>query len=153
MMKDGKPVTDPNVGSAKGFTAQLLMTENEEFFREFAQGGAVKFDGTTHVRRDVPVFLTLFITGPGLDASGAAEVVADIIIRKPDGTVYFEGMDAPCWTGKYPYTPESTQVADAKVKLRIEPKDPAGEYCVEATVHDKSKKVDLFLRKNFDVAK
>ncbi len=69
-----------------------------------------------------------------------------------DGSIYFQGRDAPCWTGKYPYTPDSTQVADAKVKLRIEPKDPAGEYSVEATVHDKIKKVDLSLKKTFDVA-
>jgi hypothetical protein len=31
--------------------------------------------------------------------------------------------------------------------------DPAGEYSVEATVHDKVKKVDLSLKKTFDVAK
>src|SRR5882724_6303491 len=152
-MKDGKPVTGPNIGSAQAFTAQLWITEHEEFFHEFAQGGNVKFDGTTHVRRDVPVFLTFFITGPGIDASGAAEVAADIVVRKPDGTLYFEGKDAPCWTGKYPYSPDSTQVGDAKVKLRIEPQDPAGEYSVEATVHDKVKKVDLSLKKTFDVAK
>jgi hypothetical protein len=48
-MKDGKPVTGPNIGSARGFTAQLWMTEHQEFFHEFAQGGDVKFDGTTHV--------------------------------------------------------------------------------------------------------
>jgi hypothetical protein len=152
LMKEGKAVTGPNIGSSAGFTAQLWMTEHEEFFREFAQGGAVKFDGTSHVRRDVPVFLTFFITGPGIDASGAADVVADIIIRKPDGTTYFEGKDAPCWSGKYPYS-ESTQVADAKIKLRIEPKDPAGKYTVEATVRDKIKKAVVTLRKSFDVAK
>ena len=152
-VKDGKPVTGPNIGSAQGFTAQLWVTEHEKFFHQFAQGGNVRFDGTTHVRRDVPVFLTFFITGPGLDASEAAEVTADIIVRKPDGTVYFEGKDAPCWTGKYPYSADSTQVGDAKVKLRIEPQDPAGEYSVEATVHDKIKKVDLTLKKTFDVAK
>ncbi len=151
LVKDGMPVTGPNIGSARGFTAQLWMTEHEEFFHQFAQGGPVKFDGTTHVRRDVPVFLTFFITGPGLDDSGAADVTADIIVRKPDGTVYFEGKDAPCWSGKYPYAPDSTQVADAKVKLRIEPRDPAGKYSVEAAVHDKIKKVDLSLKKTFDV--
>ena len=46
-MKDGKPVTGPNIGSAQAFTAQLWITEHEEFFHEFAQGGNVKFDGTT----------------------------------------------------------------------------------------------------------
>ena len=153
VLKDGKPVIRPNIGSAQGFTAQLWMTEHEEFFQQFAQGGDVKFDGTTDVRRDVPVFLTFFIAGPGVDASGAADVTADIVIRKPDGSIYFEGKDAPCWSGKYPYSPESTQVADAKIKLRIEPKDPAGKYTVEATVRDKIKKAVVTLRKSFDVAK
>ena len=152
LMKDGKPVTGPNIGSARGFTAQLWMTEHEEFFQKFAQGGAVRFDGTSDVRRDVPVFLTIFIAGPGVDASGAADVTADIVIRKPDGSVYFEGKEASCWSGKYPYSPESMQVADAKIKLRIEPKDPPGKYSVEATVHDKIKTVDLTLKKTFDVA-
>ena len=104
------------------------MTEHEEFFQKFAQGGAVRFDGTGDVHRDVPVFLTIFIAGPGVDASGAADVTADIVIRKPDGSVYFEGKEASCWSGKYPYPPESMQVADAKIKLRIEPKDPPGKY-------------------------
>jgi hypothetical protein len=152
LMTDGKPVAGPNIGSAGGFTAQIWITEREEFFHEFARGGVVKFDGTTTVRRDVPVFLTFFIAGPGIDASGAADVTADITVRKPDGTVYFEGKDAPCWSGKYPYSPDSTQVADAKVKLRIEPNDPAGKYSIEATVHDKVKKIDLSLKKFFDVA-
>ena len=151
-MKDGKPVTGPNIDSARGFGAQLWITEHEEFFHEFAGGGTIKFEGTTNVRRDVPVFLTFFIAGPGIDASGAAAVTADITVRKPDGTVYFEEKDAPCWRGKYPYAPDSTQVADAKVKLRIESKDPAGKYLVEAIVHDKVKKVDLSLKKTFDVA-
>ena len=153
LMKDGKPVAGPNIGSARGFTAQLWMTEHEEFFQKFAQGGDVRFDGTSNVRQDVPVFLTFFITGPGIDASGAADVTADIVIRKPDGSVYFEGKEAPCWSGKYPYSPESTQVADAKIKLRIEPEDPVGKYSVEATVHDRIKKVDLTLKKTFDVTK
>jgi hypothetical protein len=153
LMKDGKPVTGPNIGSARGFTAQLWMTEHEEFFQRFTQGGVVRFDDTSDVRRDVPIFLTFFITGPGLDASGAADVTADITIRKPDGNVYFQGKAAPCWSGKYPYSPDSTQVADAKIKLRIEPTDPGGKYTVEATVHDKIKKVDLPLKKTFDVAK
>lgn len=153
LVKDGQQVTGPNIASARGFTAHLWITEDEEFFRRFAQGGDVKFDGTTLVRRGVPVFLTLFIRGPGIDPSGAAEVTADIVVRKPDGTVYFEGKDAPCWTGKYPYSPDSTQIADAKVKLSIEPQDPAGVYTVEATVHDKIKKVDLTLKKTFNVPK
>ena len=42
---------------------------------------------------------------------------------------------------------------DGKVKLRIEPQDPVGVYSAEATVHDKIKKVDLTLRKTFDVSK
>ena len=151
-LKDGKPVTGPNIASKQGFTAQLWLTEHEEFFHKFAQGGDVRFDGTTNARRDVPVFITFFITGPGLDASGAADVAADITVRKPDGTIYFQAKDAPCWSAKYPYSPESTQVADAKVKLRIEPKDPAGQYSVEATIRDKIKKIDLSLKKTFDVA-
>jgi hypothetical protein len=153
LMKDGKPVTGPNIGTARGFTAQLWITEHEDFFQKFAEGGDVKFDGTTEVRRGVPVFLTFFITGPGIDTSGAADVTADIVIRKPDGSVYFEGKDAPCWGGKYQYSPESTQVADAKIKLRIETGDPAGKYSIEAIVHDKIKKVDLTLKKTFDVAR
>src|SRR2546423_14589119 len=78
LMRDGKPITGPNIGSAQGFTAQLWITEHEEFFHQFAQGGNVKFDGTTHVRRNVPAFLTFFMTDPGLDASGAAEFTGGI---------------------------------------------------------------------------
>jgi hypothetical protein len=64
-MKDGKPVSGPNIGSARGFSAQLWLTEHEGFFQEFAQGGNVKSTAPP-MRRDVPVFLTFFITGPGL---------------------------------------------------------------------------------------
>jgi hypothetical protein len=152
LAKDGKAVAAPNIASKDGFSGQLWLTEHEEFFREFAQGGNVKFEATSNVKRDVPVFLTFFITGPGLDTSGAADVTADITIRKPDGTIYFQTKDAPCWSGKFPFAATSTQVGDTKVKLRIEAKDPAGKYTVEATVHDKTKKIDLLLKKDFEVA-
>ncbi|HSH37439.1 MAG TPA: hypothetical protein VK993_01530 [Chthoniobacterales bacterium] len=151
-MNDGKRVTGPNIASKDAFTAQLWLTEHEDFFRKFAQGGNIRFGATSKVKRDVPVFITFFISGPGVGASGAAHVAVDIIVRRPDGTVYFEGRDAPCWTGTYPCAPDSTQVGDAKVKLRIEPKDPVGQYAVEATVHDKIKKLSLPLKKTFDVA-
>jgi len=39
LIKDGKAVTGPNIASKQGFSAQLWLTEREEFFREFAQGG------------------------------------------------------------------------------------------------------------------
>ena len=152
LIKDGKAVTGPNIASKQGFSAQLWLTEREEFFREFAQGGNIKFDGTTDVHRNIPAFVAIFITGPGIDPNGAANVTADVTVRKPDGSIYFEGKDAPCWSGKYPYAPDSTQVADAKLKLRIEPKDPAGKYSVDAVIHDRIRKVDLLLKKTFDVA-
>ena len=152
--KDGKPIPDSESRkSEKDFGAQLLLTEEAKFFENWAKPETPTLARTDRARRNVPIHTVLLFSNPGLDKSESADVTADVTIRKPDGNTYSEPAHLVCWKGAYKGAPFSLQLGGQHIGIRIEPRDPAGKYSIEAIVHDNIKKVDLELHKTFEVDK
>lgn len=137
--------------SEKDFGAQLLLTEAAKFFEDWNKPETPQLNATDRARRMFPLHTVLVFSNPGLDQSKSADVTADIIVRKPDGSIYAEHKNLPCWKGKYVAAPFSLQLAQGRLGIRIEPNDPGGTYSVEVTIRDNIKKVQLKLRKTFVV--
>ncbi len=98
--KDGKPVTDTaNMKSKNGFAAELFLTESAQFFEDWRKPETPKLTTLKKdkARRNVPIFTAILFADPGIDANGAADVTCDIVIRRPDGTVYGEQKDVVGW--------------------------------------------------------
>jgi hypothetical protein len=154
--KDGKAVADTaNMKSKNGFGAQLFLTESAQFFEDWSKPETPKLTTLEKekARRNTPVFTAILIVDPGTDASGAANVTCDIVVRKPDGTVYGEQKDVIGWKGKYIAPAHNLQLTEGRMGIRIEPKDPSGIYTVEAIVRDNIKKVKLPLKATFEIPK
>jgi hypothetical protein len=136
--------------SKAGFGAQLFLTQDTGVLQKWNTPEPPKIAPVTRARRDLPVITVLLFAGPGVDSSERAEVTCDFIAYKPDGSVYGKQLNAPVWKRVYP-AHSGIQLSEGYMGIRIEPKDPAGTYKVEAKVHDHIKKVDLVLKATFQV--
>jgi hypothetical protein len=136
-----------------GFGAMLFFTEDLDFPKRFYAGGEITLDATTQVTVGKPFLMIVNFFGPGLSDSHEPQLAMDILISKPDGTEYMKAEGAQVWAGKYPFSASSTQLADAIVKITIEPGDPIGTYKAEVKLKDTIKKVEVDLEKEFTVTK
>lgn len=81
-------------------------------------------------------------------------MTCDVVVRKPDGTVYGEQQkDMVGWKGNYNFPAHAIQLTEEHMGIRIEPQDPSGVYTVEAIVHDNIKKINLSLKTTFEIPK
>jgi len=154
--KDGKPAADTsNMKSKKGFGAQLYLTQNAQFFDDWNKPGTPNLTElkNNRVRRKAPLFSAILFVDPGTDSKGSVDVTYDIVIRKPDGSIYGEQQDFVGLKGRSVVPAHSLQLAKERMGIQIDSQDPSGTYTVEITVHDHIKKVELPLKATFEVAK
>ena len=152
--KNGKPVADtPNMKSKGGFGAQLFLTESAQFFEDWNKPETPKLTTLEgdKAHRNVPLFTAILFTDPGIDSEGSVDVTCDIVIRKPDGSIYGEQKGVLGWKGKYLVPPHNLQLTQGRMGIRIEPQDPSGTYTVEVIVRDNIKKVELSLEATFKI--
>ena len=149
--KDGRPAANTaSMKSKDGFGAQLFLTQDTGLLQKWNTPEPPKIAPVTRARRDLPIVTVLLFAAPGTDRSGRADVTCDFIAHKPDGSLYGQQPNAVVWKREY-QAHSGIQLSEGYMGIRIEPKDPAGTYTVEARVHDHIKKVDLVLKTTFQV--
>ena len=153
--KDGKPAADtPNIKSKNGFGARLHLTQNAQFFEDWNKPGTPNLTELKNnkAHRNVPLFSAILFVDPGTDSKGSVDVTYDMVIRKPDGSIYGEQKNAVGLKGKFVVPAHDLQLAQERMGIRIDNQDPPGTYTVEVTVRDHIKKVELSLKATFQVA-
>ena len=151
--KDGKAAADtPNMKSKKGFGAQLYLTQSPQFFEDWNKPGTPNLKTLERAQRNVPLFSIILFVDPGTDSKGSVDVTYDMVIRKPDGSIYGEQKNAVGLKGKYVVPSHDLQLAHERMGIQIDNQDPSGTYTVEVTVRDHIKKVELPLKATFKVA-
>jgi len=149
---EAKPVPDsPNMKSMKGFGAQLLLTDNTGFFKDWSKPDALRLAPLNRVGRNVRFYTVILFSDPGVDASGSADVSCTIAVHSPDGSVYARSGNQVCWKGKYEVPPHNLQLSKGELGMRLEAKDSSGIYTVNAIVVDNVKKVELPLTTTFEL--
>ena len=83
-----------------------------------------KFDHKSEVSRGGPVAAVIVTRGCERDAKGACNVNADVVIYKPDGTVFHEAKNLTLPAGR------------VAVPLTVDAKTPTGVYRVVAIIRD-----------------
>lgn len=153
-MQNGTTLVETNnTKSCKGFGAQLWLTDKTKFFEDWNKPTpGVMLQPTRRAIRGKPFFTVIIFVNPGVLPDGNCDVTGDIIVKKPDGTVYGEIRDANFWK-KLPSPGNDLQLAVDYLGIVIEPNDPAGRYLVEAVVRDNVKGVELILSEYFTVEK
>ncbi len=135
--------------SVNDFAVHLLVVENPRgFIEEWQKPETPTIKTITEVKRDVLIGAFVLFAGCKPNDQGVCNSEVDYIVYKPDGSVYAERKEQPLW--KDPPPPgRNIQLSRAILGIRMEKKDPAGEYKVKAKVNDLNANVTVELETNF----
>ena len=136
----------------EGLWSAASFNPEPTVLRGLEQAGNTEPETLEKAHRNVPLFSIILFVDPGTDSKGSVDVTYDMVIRKPDGSIYGEQKNAVGLKGKFVIPAHDLQLAQERMGIRIDNQDPSGTYTVEVTVRDHIKKVDLPLKATFKVA-
>jgi len=141
-----------NVKVNSGFGAQLWLTDDTNFFKKWnVPSPGFTFRKVNIAKRGEPILVVMFIANPGVNAKGLCDVTCDITVRAPDGAIYGEKKNMNCWKDLPAPPSGDIQVTQGTMGIKIEDKDKAGRYTVEANIRDNVKGAPILLEQYFDV--
>jgi len=133
-------------------TADLVLTNQPgTVFMRWEQGERVKVASVDTARRGEPIATLLMFSGCGRNKQGNCDVRMDIVVLDPAGSVYGESKNIEVWVERAAPAAGATQLAVGYMMIRIEPKDPAGQYRVKAHINDHVSGVVLDRQASFEV--
>jgi hypothetical protein len=139
--------------TAKALTADLLITNQPgTVFMRWQLGQKFELPNVTTARRGEPVAALVLFSECRPSKEGKCDVRMDIVVLDPTGTVYGESKDTEVWVGKEAPASGTTQLGVGYLMIRIEPKDPPGEYRIKAHITDRVAGSALDREWLFDVA-
>ena len=155
-MQDSKPAAEnPWMKSDRGFGAMLVFTNKpQEFLDNWGKPGeGVNIAMSENAPRGKPCGAFILFVGAGTNKDGQADVVADLSITAPDGTVYGREKGVEIWQKKPAPQGKNLELGVGHLGFEIEPKDPAGKYEIRAKIHDRVKGAVVELNQTFVVDK
>ena len=84
-------------------------------------------------------------------AGDTCQLQADFKVTAPDGSTYGTFKDIKAFDGKVKKDDNTVMLSRATVRLKIEPKDPLGEYTIVATLRQPSTGKSVVLRRTLQV--
>lgn len=143
-----------NVGTNKGFGAQLWIVDDPQFFERWNKPSeGFDFNSVNKAKRGVPVFIIILFANPGSNSKKLSDISCDLLVTDPSGKTYGELKDGNCWRMKSSPPEGKIQLGIDYMAVIIEEGDLNGRYTVKAVVHDHVKNAKIKLRQYFDVTK
>ena len=134
--------------SVNGFAGHLIVVEDPKgFVEEWTKQQTPKIKSATEVKRGKLIGAFVLFAGCKPDNAGVCNSEVDFVIVKPDGTVYGE-RKGPLWKEQAPPAP-NIQLSRGILAIRMQPKDPTGEYKVRAKVSDLNAGITFELETKF----
>jgi hypothetical protein len=151
---EGNPVPDTeSQKSVQGFGALLVVTPDEDWEEKWNTPPEVapQFSGSSTVEIGGKLFILTMFTNPAVDDSGAADVVLDLEVKRPDGSTSTHAESALCFEGEFRGPPHNVSLCATVVGFVGEPTDPAGVWPVQVTVTDRIRNVSVPLSTKFEL--
>jgi hypothetical protein len=135
--------------SVNGFGGHLIIVEDPKgFIKEWIKPQTPNIKPVTNAKRGKAIGAIVLFVGCKPDSAGVCNSEVDYVLIKPDGSVYGEGKEQPLWKEQAP-PPKNVQLGRAIMTIRLEPKDPTGEYTVRAKVSDLNAGITFELETKF----
>lgn len=138
-----------NIRSQGDFGAQLWLVANEGFFQDWRKPETPALDPQDSTARGRPLYTVVVFYGPARDAKGQLGVTYDLVVKRPDGSVYHEGKGLPGHQAAAPSDTRILMLGRSYLNINAGPDDPSGRYTVEATVYDGVAGTSLALKQEF----
>lgn len=152
-IKDGEITPQQEHSKYKdGFGAQLLLIEDQTFFSTWNHPvDSIRIPTISTATKGKPLFAIILFANPAIGGNKKCNVIADMVIKDPNGKVYAKIDDCNIRQFKPGLPSNELGVGIDYMGVIIDPKDPAGTYTVEATVKDQNRNVTLDLVTKFTV--
>jgi hypothetical protein len=150
--KGDEPVPDtPDRKSVRGFGGHLLIVADpRKFIEDWQKPEMPHIPKVDETKRGELLGAVVLFAGCTTDAQGKCNAEVDYAIYKPDGKLLAEHKNQPLWKEAAPPAP-NIQLSRAILGIRLEDKDPLGEYTVKATVSDLNARVSFELETKFSL--
>jgi len=126
-----------NIAEKDGFSVmQVAARDAATFTAAWKIGNGVK-EASTHTVADRPLFTFLIFRGCKPDTDGKCDIVADFVIRRPDGTTNEGNKGVTVWNKAAPADPKKPTLGDGALGYGVDSDGPFGDYLVVATVTDR----------------
>ncbi|HSS26684.1 MAG TPA: hypothetical protein VLL50_01915 [Usitatibacter sp.] len=139
--------------TVEGLGGMLVLTKDyEAFMKEWTGTGesaVPSLHPATAATRGESVTAIVFFSGCA-DAGKPCELAVDFRVLKPDGSSYGNIPNVAAFKGTIPKR-NMVMVTKATVRLKIEQKDPLGEYTILATLRQAGTKRSMELRQRLFV--
>ncbi|MBI3345185.1 MAG: hypothetical protein HY028_10095 [Gammaproteobacteria bacterium] len=131
---------DPNTPG--DLAVSVFVAESPDFIREWVTTPSSHGPTIRRIRKarfNQQVHAGFIVTGYTRQEDLRVDFAIDVKVTDPKGKVIFKENNWARHSGKVP-SARSFILADPVLDLTIEPTDPAGQYQIEATVHDRTGK-------------
>ena len=148
---DERAADTPDRKSLNGFGGNLVIVENPRaFIEEWQKPETPNIKPATDVNRGDLLGAFVVFAGCKPNSKGLCNSEVDYVVSKPDGSVYAERKGEPLWKEAAPPA-QNIQLSKAILAIRIEEKDPTGEYKVTAKISDLNAGISSELETRFRV--
>jgi hypothetical protein len=150
--REGKPVPNSDaMKSIKGFGGWLMVTPDADWKEKWntSPDTAPNFRGASTVEYGKRLTILTFYSNPKTDVSGTIQVLCDIKLTRPDGSVPVDTKGLDCASGKLQGGPRNVRLTSAVIDFIGEDGDPPGVWRVEINLTDKNRNVTVPLRAEF----
>ncbi len=151
---DGNPIPDTEFQkSVRGFGGLLVVTPDKDWEEKWNTPPEVapQFSSASTVEVGGELFILTMFTNPKVDRSGAADVVLDLEVKRPDGSMSTDAESAICFQGELRSPPHNVYLCATVVGFAGEPSDPRGTWSVQITITDRIRKVSIPLSTEFEL--
>lgn len=144
----------PNTGDRKsisGFGGWLVVTSDKDWAEKWSapKENIPHFSEVSKVKLDEELTILPFFANPKLDERRYFNILCDIKIIRPDGSLSIDETDIPCAEGFLADDPMSIFLTQAVIKYVGEAGDPYGEWTVFFNMKDTNRNVQIPLETSF----
>lgn len=125
-----------------------LLDDPKTFLADWRDGSPLPLRTRTSFHRGDIVFPAVMYSTNALNAEGKADITYTLLFRRPDGSIYEHLQDLVVVNG---VPRKGIGLCKARSALRIEDKDPFGDYTLKVTITDKIKDVTVEMLFTFSV--
>jgi len=139
---DGQPAPESESHRfIEGYKAWLLVTPDADWEQKWDTPSEVipRFMETSEVKRGGVVTVLTFIAGPKPDREQQLNVVCDLKVVRPDGSISVDAHDAPCLDGPLLGPASNMRLSKLNLRFSADPGDLAGDWKFFVWVKDKNR--------------
>jgi hypothetical protein len=140
-----------NIKSQGNFGAQLWLVIGRQFFEDWRKPETPAINPVEIVPRGQTAYTAIIFYGISRDQGGLGSVAYNIVVKRPDGSVFDQRNDVIGWQNLAPSDEKQLMLGRDSMSITIGQGDPAGLYTVDVTVRDNVSRVELPLRQHFVV--